>query len=103
MGGDDCVPVKVGLQLMDDSSLGLAPREQEFQQTYNDLQRSLKGIVNGMHLATQLEHPNSLQSIIRDSTARSVHITRYNLAFKGHKIKSESLKCPWPKRRKVCL
>ena len=49
MGGDDCVPVKVGLQLMDDSSLGLAPREQEFQQTYDDLQRSLKAIVNGMH------------------------------------------------------
>lgn len=47
MGGEDCVPVQVALQLMDPSTLGLANREPEFQQTQIDLQKSLKKIVNG--------------------------------------------------------
>ena len=49
MGGDDCVPVQVALQLMDSSSLGLASREPEFQQTELDLQTALKTIVNEHH------------------------------------------------------
>ena len=47
MGGDECVPVQVALQLMDPSTLGLHSREPEFQQTHIDLQQALKSIVNG--------------------------------------------------------
>lgn len=44
--GDDCVPVKIALQLMDPSSLGLAEKEPDFAETHVDLQKSLKGVVN---------------------------------------------------------
>lgn len=50
MGGDECVPVQVALQLSDPSTLGLATREPEFHQAHNDLQKSLKSIVNGRQL-----------------------------------------------------
>jgi hypothetical protein len=46
MEGDDCVPVKVALQLMDPSSLGLAEKEPDFAATHVDLQKSLKSVVN---------------------------------------------------------
>ena len=49
MSGDDCVPVQVALKLMDPSSLGLADKESDFQQTHVDLQRTLKTIVNEHH------------------------------------------------------
>lgn len=49
MSGDDCVPVQVALKLMDPSSLGLADKETDFQQTHTDLQRALKTIVNEHH------------------------------------------------------
>ena len=49
MSGDDCIPVQVALKLMDPSSLGLADKEADFQQTHVDLQRTLKGIVNEHH------------------------------------------------------
>lgn len=47
MGGEECIPVQVALQLSDPSSLGLAAREQEFRQVQDDLQMALKTIVNG--------------------------------------------------------
>ncbi len=43
----DCIPVQVALQLMDSSSLGRAHQSGQFQDTYQDLQRALKAIVNG--------------------------------------------------------
>ncbi|KAK5098843.1 exocyst subunit [Lithohypha guttulata] len=46
MEGDECVPVKVALQLADPSSLGLGNQEQDFADTHVDLQKSLKGVVN---------------------------------------------------------
>src|SRR5271155_559907 len=49
MVGDDCIPVQVALKLMDPSSLGLADKEPDFQQTHVDLQRTLKSIVNEHH------------------------------------------------------
>lgn len=50
MGGEECIPVQVALQLSDPSTLGLATREPEFQQAHSDLQKALKSIVNGMQL-----------------------------------------------------
>jgi len=50
MGGDECIPVQVALQLSDPSTLGLATREPEFQQTHSDLQKALRSIVNGTRL-----------------------------------------------------
>ncbi|KIV85019.1 hypothetical protein PV11_00757 [Exophiala sideris] len=46
MEGDECVPVKIALKLMDPSSLGLADKEGDFANTHVDLQKSLKGVVN---------------------------------------------------------
>ena len=47
MGGEECIPVQVALQLSDPSTLGLATREAEFHQAHSDLQKALKSIVNG--------------------------------------------------------
>lgn len=47
MASDDCIPVEVGLQLMDSSTLGQASRESEFVETNKQIQRALKSIVNG--------------------------------------------------------
>lgn len=48
MAADDCIPVQVGLQLMDSSTLGKADREPDFIRTYKQIQKSLKSIVNGL-------------------------------------------------------
>lgn len=48
MATDDCTPVQVALQLMDNSTLGKADREPEFLQTQKQIQKTLKSIVNGM-------------------------------------------------------
>jgi len=42
-----CVPAQVALQLLDESSLGLARRYDEFQNTQLQLQNALRAIVNG--------------------------------------------------------
>lgn len=49
MTKNDCVPVRIALQLMDPSSLGLADRLREFTDTHDDLQSALKAIVNEYH------------------------------------------------------
>lgn len=49
MASEQCVPVQIALQLMDSSSLGLAHRLGEFQDTNQQLQNSLKAIVNEHH------------------------------------------------------
>ncbi|KAL2432491.1 putative exocyst complex component sec8 [Exophiala dermatitidis] len=46
MEGDECIPVKMALRLMDPSSLGLAEKEGDFTNTHVDLQKSLKSVVN---------------------------------------------------------
>jgi hypothetical protein len=48
MASDDCTPVQVALQLMDNSTLGKADREPDFLQTQKQIQKTLKSIVNGM-------------------------------------------------------
>jgi exocyst complex component 4 len=49
MTNEKCVPVQIALKLLDSSSLGLANRSAQFQQTHQELQRSLKAIVNEHH------------------------------------------------------
>ena len=68
MGQEDCIPVQVALQLMDPSTLGLASKEPDFQQTQVDLQKALKTIVNEHHqdfnssIGTYHKIQNSLQN-----------------------------------------
>lgn len=72
MEGDDCVPVKVALQLMDPSSLGLADKEADFAGTHVDLQRSLKNVVNE-HYAdfnSAVGTYHKIQNAIRESQTR---------------------------------
>jgi exocyst complex component 4 len=52
MTNEKCVPVQIALKLLDSSSLGLANRSEQFQQTHQELQRSLKAIVNGRETDT---------------------------------------------------
>lgn len=47
MTDDNCIPVKVALELMDTSSLGLAHRYDGFKRMHHELQHALKAIVNG--------------------------------------------------------
>ncbi|KAI5365415.1 putative Sec8 exocyst complex component specific domain, exocyst complex component Sec8/EXOC4 [Septoria linicola] len=49
MANDSCIPVKVALQLMDNSSLGLADQYQQFGEAHTQLQNALKVIVNEHH------------------------------------------------------
>ncbi|PSK56543.1 hypothetical protein B9Z65_6167 [Elsinoe australis] len=49
MSSDSCIPVKVALQLMDQSSLGLADQFDSFRQVHQQLQSALKAIVNEHH------------------------------------------------------
>ncbi|KAF7552134.1 hypothetical protein G7046_g7515 [Stylonectria norvegica] len=46
---DDCVPVQLALQLLDNSSVGRAHEYDKFQQTHTYLQDSLKNIVHEHH------------------------------------------------------
>ena len=46
---DDCVPVVLGLQLLDSSSVGRAHDYRKFRQAHDYLQRSLKNIVHEHH------------------------------------------------------
>lgn len=48
MSSDNCIPVQVSLQLMDNSTLGRADREPDFLQAHRQIQKALKSIVNGM-------------------------------------------------------
>ncbi|KAK4570020.1 exocyst subunit [Recurvomyces mirabilis] len=49
MANDSCIPIKVALQLMDPSSLGLADQYDQFQDVHQQLQNALKIIVNEHH------------------------------------------------------
>lgn len=46
---DDCVPVQLALQLLDNSSVGRAHEYPNFQQTHQYLQDSLKAVVHDYH------------------------------------------------------
>jgi Xaa-Pro aminopeptidase len=49
MTDSECIPVHVALSLMDTSTLGKADREPDFLHMYNEIQKTLKAIVNEHH------------------------------------------------------
>ncbi|KAK4501193.1 hypothetical protein PRZ48_007000 [Zasmidium cellare] len=49
MADENCIAVKVALQFMDNSSLGLADQQDQFQEAHKQLQNALKVIVNQHH------------------------------------------------------
>ncbi|KAF2452307.1 Sec8 exocyst complex component-specific domain-containing protein [Lineolata rhizophorae] len=49
MTDENCIPIQVALKLLDSSSLGLATRYDQFQDTNDQLQNALKAIVNEHH------------------------------------------------------
>lgn len=76
MEGDECVPVKIALKLMDPSSLGLADKEGDFANTHVDLQKSLKTVVNE-HYAdfnSAVGTYHKIQNAIRESQTRVRHL-----------------------------
>lgn len=84
MGGEDCIPVQVALQLSDPSTLGLAAREPEFQQAHTELQKALKSIVNGRTSPfVSVEYvANTEKSTIRISIAPLGHTIRFKQAYR---------------------
>jgi len=85
MEGDECVPVKVALQLADPSSLGLGDREHDFANTHVDLQKSLKAVVNE-HYAdfnSAVGTYHKIQSSIRESQNRVRYLKTGLATVKG--------------------
>jgi exocyst complex component 4 len=80
MATDDCTPVQVALQLMDNSTLGKADREPEFLQTQKQIQRTLKSIVNEHHQGfnSSIGTYHKIQSSIHSSQNR-VRTLRHSL------------------------
>ncbi|OJD15091.1 hypothetical protein ACJ73_09011 [Blastomyces percursus] len=72
MATDDCVPVQVGLQLMDSSTLGKADREPDFIRAHKQIQKSLKSIVNEHHQGfnSSIGTYHTIQSSIQSSQNR---------------------------------
>ena len=85
MSGDDCVPVQVALKLMDPSSLGLADKEADFQQTHVDLQRTLKTIVNEHHqdFNSSIGTYHKIQASIQASQSRVRYLKQSLAAAQG--------------------
>lgn len=48
----ECIPVHVALSLMDTSTLGKADRVPDFLHMYNQIQKTLKAIVNGQYMSS---------------------------------------------------
>lgn len=85
MEGDECVPVKVALQLADPSSLGLADKEPDFAETHVDLQKSLKAVVNE-HYAdfnSAVGTYHKIQASIRESQSRVRYLKTGLATVKG--------------------
>ncbi|KIW47373.1 uncharacterized protein PV06_00073 [Exophiala oligosperma] len=85
MEGDECVPVKIALKLMDPSSLGLKDKEDDFSSTHVDLQKCLKSVVNE-HYAdfnSAVGTYHKIQSAIRESQSRVRHLKGGLMSVKG--------------------
>ena len=69
---NNCVPVQVALQLMDYSSLGRGNDYQDFQKSSQNLQKSLKAIVNEHHQGfnSSIGTFHKIQASIRTSQSR---------------------------------
>ncbi|WEW56444.1 exocyst subunit [Emydomyces testavorans] len=72
MAGDECIPVQVGLQLMDTSTLGQAEREPDFIRAHKGIQRTLKAIVNEHHqeFSSAIGTYHQIQSSIQNSQSK---------------------------------
>ncbi|KAJ5958573.1 uncharacterized protein N7479_005723 [Penicillium vulpinum] len=68
----ECIPVQVALSLMDTSTLGKADREPDFLHMYNDIQKTLKAIVNEHHQGfnSSIGTYHKIQSNISSSQTR---------------------------------
>ncbi|KKK17963.1 hypothetical protein AOCH_003037 [Aspergillus ochraceoroseus] len=72
VASDDCVPVQVALQLMDTSTLGKADREPDFLHMHDQIQKTLKSIVNEHHQGfnSSIGTYHKIQSNIQSSQSR---------------------------------
>ncbi len=72
MTEENCIPVQVALQLMDSSSLGRADQYGQFKETHEQLQKSLKAIVNEHHQGfnSSIGTFHKIQSSIQNSQNR---------------------------------
>ncbi|KAM5444703.1 exocyst subunit [Microsporum ferrugineum] len=75
MADSECIPVQVGLQLMDTSTLGRADREPEFIQIYQRIQQALRSVVN--------EHHHGFNSLLG-----TYHNIQTNLQSSQHQIRA---------------
>ena len=85
MEGDECIPVRVALQLADPSSLGLGDREGDFADTHVDLQKGLKSVVNE-HYAdfnSAVGTYHKIQSSIKESQSRVRYLKTGLATVKG--------------------
>lgn len=72
MASEECIPIKVALQLMDPSSLGLQDQMGEFTEAHTQLQNALKVIVNEHHQGfnSSIGTFHKIQAAIQASQAR---------------------------------
>ncbi|KMK59448.1 Exocyst complex component Sec8 [Aspergillus fumigatus Z5] len=72
VASDDCVPVQVALQLMDTSTLGKADREPDFLNMNQQIQKTLKSVVNEHHQGfnSSIGTYHKIQSNIQSSQNR---------------------------------
>ncbi|KAJ5619230.1 hypothetical protein N7510_003214 [Penicillium lagena] len=72
MTDTECIPVHVALSLMDMSTLGKADREPDFLRMHNQIQRTLKAIVNEHHQGfnSSIGTYHKIQSSIASSQGR---------------------------------
>ena len=72
MSSSDCIPIKVALQLMDPSSLGLQDQTAQFAEAHVQLQNALKVIVNEHHQGfnSSIGTFHKIQTSIRESQHR---------------------------------
>ena len=72
MASTTCIPIKIALQLMDTSSLGLASESEHFHQAHRQLQNALKVIVNEHHQGfnSSIGTFHKIQTAIHNSQSR---------------------------------
>jgi hypothetical protein len=72
MTADNCVPVQVALQLLDNSSLGRAHQYDQFRDTHKQLRKALKAIVNEHHQGfnSSIGTFHKIQASIQSSQSR---------------------------------
>ncbi|KAI9040641.1 exocyst subunit SEC8 [Aspergillus affinis] len=72
VASDDCVPAQVALQLMDTSTLGKSDREPDFLNMHDQIQQTLKSVVNEHHQGfnSSIGTYHKIQSSIQSSQGR---------------------------------